>query len=228
MSEWQVLIVEDDEKVASIHRRVVAAHPGFRVVTVARSSEEAHVLVRRGVRIDLLLLDIALPGADGIALLRALRSQVAPEVIAVTAARDPAVVESLLHLGVVDYLVKPFAIERLQEALVRFRERKRMLATPRSELGQKDIDTLYSRPERSLLPKGLQVETLTLIRAALAEAGNVFSSAEEIARRAFVARVTARRYLEYLVSVQQVEMLASTDGPGRPRKLYRHAHLGIR
>lgn len=222
-----MLIVEDDEKVASIHRRIVASHPGFRVVAIASSSEEAHVLVRRGVRIDLVLLDIALPGADGIALLRALRSSVGPEVIAVTAARDPTVVESLLHLGVVDYLVKPFAIERLHEALVRFRERKRTLGSNRSELGQKDIDTLYSRPERSLLPKGLQADTLGLIRAALKEAEGTFSTAEEIAQAAFVARVTARRYLEYLVSVRQVEMLASSDGPGRPRKLYRQAQLGV-
>jgi response regulator of citrate/malate metabolism len=225
MSDWRVLIVEDDETVASIHRRVVSAHPGFQATAVARSSEEALRMIRRGVPIELVLLDISLPGADGTALLRVLRADGGPEVIVVTAARDPAVVQSLMKLGVVDYLVKPFSMERLQEALVRFRERKRLLASARGELGQADIDTLYSRPDTYLLPKGLQPETLELVRAALRDTGEAFASAEEIAARAAVARVTARRYLEYLLTVRQVELTTSCDRPGRPRKLYRRATL---
>jgi response regulator of citrate/malate metabolism len=223
--DWQVLIVEDDEKVASIHRRIVAAHPGFQAVAVAGSSEQAAALLRRGVPVDLVLLDIALPGADGTTLLRAMRTRGGPEVIAVTAARDPAVVEGLLQLGVIDYLIKPFAIERLQEALVRFRERKRTLSKTGGALGQQAIDALWSRPDANLLPKGLQVETLELVRTALTEAGEEYTSAEDIARRASVARVTARRYLEYLLTVCQVEMLPSIDGPGRPRKMYRRAQV---
>jgi response regulator of citrate/malate metabolism len=226
MADWRVLIVEDDEKVASIHRRVVAAHPGFEVVAVASSSEQAHALVRRGVAIDLILLDIGLPGADGTKLLRVLRANGGPDVIAVTAAREQKIVQSLLQLGVVDYLVKPFAIERLQEALLRFRDRMRALGTPDHVLKQSDIDGIYAPRERSLLPKGLQAATLQSVRAVLSDAAEEFSSAEEVAERAAVARVTARRYLEYLITVQQVEMEARSDGPGRPRKMYRLAQLG--
>jgi response regulator of citrate/malate metabolism len=226
MRNWRVLIVEDDEKVASIHRRIVAGHPGFEVVAVASSSEQAHALFRRGVSIDLVLLDIGLPGADGGQLLRVLRAQDGPEVIAVTAARDQNVVQSLLHLGVVDYLVKPFAIERLQEALLRFRDRMQALAGCDGTLAQTQIDALYSRREHALLPKGLQPETLQAVRAALSEAGEEFSSAEEVAARASVARVTARRYLEYLITVRQVDMEPLSDRPGRPRKMYRLGQLG--
>lgn len=220
-----MLIVEDDEKVASIHQRIVAAHPGFRVTAVASTSEQAHALIRRGVPIDLILLDITLPGADGTVLLRTLRASGGPEVIAITAARDPKVVQSLLHMGVLDYLVKPFAIERLQQALLRFRDRMRTLAPSASTLEQGQIDALYSHPERNLLPKGLQVETLAAIRVALEDAGAEFSSAEQLAQRAAVARVTARRYLEYLITVRQAEMELHNDGPGRPRKMYRLAQL---
>jgi two-component system, CitB family, response regulator DctR len=221
MTDWRVLIVEDDEQVASIHRRIVAAHPGFQVTAVASSSEQALTLIRRGVPIDLVLLDIGLPGADGTRLLRVLRSQPGPEVIAVTAARDPKVVQTLLHLGVLDYLVKPFAVERLQEALLRFRDRKRTLGTAKESLGQGDIDTLYGQPERNLLPKGLQPGTLEAIRVALRGAGDQFLSAEQVAQRAAVARVTARRYLEYLATARQVQVEPYSDGPGRPRKMYR-------
>jgi len=224
VTDWQVMIVEDDEKVASIHRRIVDAQPGFSVRAIASSSEEAHAMIRRGARFDLILLDLSLPGADGTSLLRALRSCERPEVIAITAARDPKIVQSLLHLGVLDYLVKPFAVERLQQALLGFRDRMRTL-TPDGQLDQQAIDALYSHLERKLIPKGLRPNTLEAIRMALREANERFSSAEELAQTASVARVTARRYLEYLITAKQVEMHLDYNGPGRPRKMYRLAEF---
>ena len=221
MTDWRVLIVEDDKRVASIHRRIVAAHPGFRVTAIASSSEQALTLIRRGVPIDLILLDIGLPGADGTQLLRVLRAAPGPEVIAITAARDPKVVQALLHLGVLDYLVKPFDVERLQEALLRFRDRMSTLGTTNTALAQGEIDTLYAQRERSLLPKGLQPSTLEAIRVALRAASDQMMSAEQVAQRTEIARVTARRYLEYLVAVRQVQVEPCSNGPGRPRKMYR-------
>jgi two-component system, CitB family, response regulator DctR len=220
MADWQVLIVEDDQKVASIHRRIVNAQPGFQVSAIASSSEEAIAHFRRGVRFDLILLDISLPGADGTTLLRTLRANSSVEVIAITASREPKVVQTLLHFGVLDYLVKPFAVERLQQALLRFRDRMHAL-TPSGDLDQGGIDALYTHIDRKLLPKGLQPETLEAVRLALREAKAEFMSAEDLAQRASIARVTARRYLEYLISAQQVDMQLHHDGPGRPRKMYR-------
>lgn len=220
MADWRVLVVDDDRLAASLHRRIVSSQPGFSVAAVAASGEEAHAVLRRGVPIDLILLDVELPGANGVKLLRALRAHGGPEAIAVTAAREPKVVQDLLRLGVVDYLVKPFAIERLQESLLRFRDRVRTLDR-HGALEQREIDLLYSSPARNLVPKGLKRDTLDAVRRALRGAGERFSSAEDVARDAAVARVTARRYLEYLVSSRQVEVNASHEGPGRPRKLYR-------
>jgi len=220
MADWRVLIVEADQRVAATHRRVVRAQPGFQVAAVVSTSDEAYTLLRRGVPVDLLLLDIGLPKADGVALLRALRHQGGPEAVVVTSAREPRIVQDLLHLGVVDYLVKPFAVERLQEALLRSGDRMRTLGG-RGGLSQWQIDLLYANPRRNLLPKNLQRDTLNAVRLALRSAGDEFSSAEEIAKDAAVARVTARRYLEYLVRSQQAELETSHHGPGRPRKLYR-------
>lgn len=222
MADWRVLIVEDDETVARAHRRVIAAYPGMRVVALANSAEQALAMVRSGLVVDLVLLDVSLPGADGTALLRALRARSSAEVIAVTAARDPAIVRSLLQLGIVDYIVKPFEVERLQQALLRFRDRTRMLATGR--LDQREIDALYAQSPRRLLPKGLQPETLELVRAAVRGAAPAWLSAEEVAAHAAVARVTARRYLEYLTTMNQVECEPEPAGPGRPRKLYQWRH----
>jgi response regulator of citrate/malate metabolism len=219
MSDWQVMIVEDDPTIASLHRRVVAAHPSLSVAGVVPTAEQGIAFLRRGLRVDLILLDVSLPGADGTTLLRALRARGGPEVIAITAARDPKVVQTLLQLGIVDYLVKPFEIERLQEALLRFRDRMRTLAAGGLEQGE--IDSLCARVPRRMLPKGLQHDTLETIRGALRGASPEPVSAEELAARTAVARVTARRYLEYLVTVDQVESEAECGGRGRPRKLYR-------
>lgn len=218
-ADWRVLIVEDDAKVASIHRRLVDATRGFTVTAVARSSEEGLRFLFRSGDIHLILLDITLPGANGVTFLRTLRRADGPEVIAVTASREPTVVREILQLGVVDYLVKPFAVDRLQQALGRARDRILTLGTVGGGLRQAQIDalTLHSAPDT--LPKGLNFETLRLVRAALDEGD--FLAAIEIAERASVARVTARRYLEYLVTQGESELQYSVEGAGRPRKLYR-------
>lgn len=213
------MIVEDDAKVASVHRRLVDATTGFSVQAVARSSEEGLRILGKGTRIQLVLLDITLPGADGVSFLRALRRAGGPEVIAVTAAREPSVVREMLQLGVVDYLVKPFAVDRLQQALMRAHERMAMLGIGRGALRQGQIDALHLHSAPGSLPKGLDYETLRAVHSALDE--RQFLGAVEIAERASVARVTARRYLEYLVEHGESETCLSVGGAGRPRKLYR-------
>lgn len=218
MADVNVLVVEDDEVIARVYRRVIDETPGFRVTSVAPTAEHAIRTLRQGVPVELVLLDIGLPGADGVTLLRAIRQSHGPEVIAVTAMREKAVVRSLLHLGVLDYLIKPFTFERLQHALARYRNRAHALA--RESVSQTDLDAFYSAADRFLLPRGLSHETLQAVRTAIREAPGP-ASANEVAKRAFVARVTARRYLEYLTTLRQVDCISEVDGPGRPRKTYR-------
>jgi two-component system, CitB family, response regulator DctR len=218
MSEFRVLVVEDDELVAKVYRRVLDETPGFRVVSVAPTAEYALRVLRQGVSVDLMLLDIGLPGADGTSLLRAIRRDEGPEVIAVTAMRDKAVVKTLLHMGVVDYLIKPFTFERLQHALMRFRSRDRALSS--ESVNQNELDTFYGAADKLLLPRGLSHETLNSVRKAMMDLDEP-ASANQVAKQAFVARVTARRYLEYLATLRQVQCITEVDGPGRPRKTYR-------
>ena len=151
MAEWGTLIVEDAPAVAEVHRRLVASTPGFAVSGIARTADEARRLAAQH-RPHLILLDLGLPGGDGIGLLRALRGAREPvEVIAATAARGADVVRDCVHLGVVDYLVKPFAPERLRQALGLFAHR--MQALHEGELVQAEVDRLCAsgrRPARAL------------------------------------------------------------------------------
>jgi response regulator of citrate/malate metabolism len=219
MAAWRTVIVEDSPAVAEVHRRLVASVPGFTIVGIAPSAAQARRLVATQ-RPHLLVLDLALPDGDGLDLLRTLRATREPvEVIAVTAARGAQVVRDCVHLGVVDYLVKPFAPERLRQALGLFAHRMRALHD--GELAQGEVDRLCAsgrRPARAL-PRDLAPETLAVVRGELAAAAGPLSSAQ-VAERAGVARVTARRYLEYLAASGEVRSDSAADGPGRPIKTY--------
>ena len=220
MVDWRVVIVEDDETVARIHCRYVAGHPGFSVAAVARSGAQARQLVEN-LRPSLVLLDLGLPGVDGISLLRELRRCGDPvEVIVITAHASPKVVRTAVQLGVVDYLVKPFWSARLAEALEAFTTRMGALAG--GPLTQAAVDQVRRgcadevRSPTSLIKS----QRLQEVQSALA-AGRESLSADQVARSTGMSRVTARRYLEHLVSLGQCTVDLLVDGPGRPRKAYR-------
>ena len=218
MAEWRTLIVEDAPAVADVHRRLVARVPGFVIVGGAATAAEARRQVAL-TRPHLMLLDLGLPDGSGLELLHALRLARDPvEVIAVTAARDAATVRESVHLGVVDYLVKPFAPERLRQALGLFAHR--MHALREGYLAQAEVDRLCASGRRAAraLPRDLAQETLAEVRESLDGAGAL--SAAQVASLAGVSRVTARRYLEYLAAAGEVTIHSVADGPGRPVKSY--------
>lgn len=215
-----MLIVEDDPVVASLHCRFLERVPGFRAVGVAATAAQAHDMLA-AMHPDLLLLDIGLPGDDGIALLRHLRARgVAVEVIAVTAATATKTVRASVQLGTVDYLVKPFDEDRLRKSLGLFQRRMAMLA--RAQLVQDEVDRICSDGPNALrwLPRDLSGQRLAAVRDCLARSGDP-TTADSVAAEIGVARVTARRYLEYLATIGQAEIALLIDGPGRPRKAYR-------
>jgi response regulator of citrate/malate metabolism len=219
MGDWRVLVVEDDRVVARLHCRFIARVPGFCAVGVAATAAQAQEMVRT-LHPDLLLLDIGLPGENGIALLRRLRAAGAPvEVIAVTAATATETVRATVHLGTVDYLVKPFDQDRLRKSLGLFQRRMGRLAG--AQLAQDEVDRICSDGPNVFrwLPRDLSGTRLDEIRAILSRTEQA-ATADAVAAQAGVARVTARRYLEYLVTIGQATVQPVVGGPGRPRKTY--------
>jgi two-component system, LytTR family, response regulator AlgR len=130
MDRLRVLIV-DDEPLARMRLRSLLAdcvRPAATVVDEAGSAAEAlHALARQPV--DAVLLDIHMPGMDGISLARKLREQQpAPAVVLVTAHAEHAL--QAFEVDAVDYLTKPVRRARLQEALGRVEHRLGRVSMP--------------------------------------------------------------------------------------------------
>ncbi len=111
----RVLLV-DDEPLARLRLRTLLQDcPGARVEGEAANASQAVELLRRQ-QFDVALLDVHMPGADGLALARGWQNLPgAPAVVFVTAHAEHAV--QAFEIEAVDYLTKPVRLERLQAAL---------------------------------------------------------------------------------------------------------------
>ncbi|GAA4328751.1 LytTR family DNA-binding domain-containing protein [Variovorax defluvii] len=117
MNLLRTLIVDDEMLARSRLRTLLADCRAPRAEVVAEAANGAEALAQlHASDFDLVLLDIHMPGVDGIALARGLRERVAaPAVVFVTAHPTHAV--TAFELDAVDYLTKPVRAERLQQAL---------------------------------------------------------------------------------------------------------------
>lgn len=219
----RVVVVEDDFMAARVNRAYVDRVDGFTVVGEAHTGTAALRAVEE-LRPDLVLLDIYLPDISGLDVLRRLRArQQAPvDVLAVTAARNVESVREAMQGGVVHYLIKPFTFAALRDRLERYAQALRTLDRS-GEPGQEDIDHAFGAlhaPGMHPLPKGLSRTSCALVADTLRDAEEDLSAAE-VANRIGMSRVSARRYLEYLVAVDQAELRPQYGRSGRPEHRYR-------
>lgn len=112
------ILLVDDEALARARLRTLLADcatPGADVLAEAANATQAMASLQQGV-FDLVLLDIHMPGVDGVALAGSIASlPLAPAVVFVTAHAEHAV--QAFELSAIDYLTKPVRLERLQQAL---------------------------------------------------------------------------------------------------------------
>ncbi|HYI47838.1 MAG TPA: LytTR family DNA-binding domain-containing protein [Allosphingosinicella sp.] len=120
MSGLRVMVVDDEPLAVERLQLLLARFEGIAVVGTANDGAAA-LRIAEAVAPDLVLLDIAMPGMDGIDVARALsRSAVDPVVIFVTAFDNFAV--AAFDVAAIDYLMKPVQPDRLERALERVRE----------------------------------------------------------------------------------------------------------
>ncbi len=186
-----VLVVDDDVRVARINAAYVAKVPGFRVVATAHSTAGALAALDER-PVDLILLDHHLPDENGLAAVRKLRARGHQcDVIMVTAARDVTTVRAAMRHGALQYLVKPFSFAGLRGKLEAYATLRRTLEGG-GEAEQAEVDRIFGvlaagsvAPD---LPKGHSPTTAELVRQVLLAADGPLSAQRSPSGPASAAR----------------------------------------
>ena len=224
----EVLIVEDDLRIAEIQKRFLDLIDGFQPVGIAASYVEAKTLIEV-LQPDLILLDVYFPDMNGLELLKETKFQTKHiDCIMITAAKEIDMVQSAIRLGVFDYIIKPVIFERFKQTLQRYQEyytKLLKLSKENSPVSQQEVDKLLWKEidsitdERAYLPKGIDPLTLEKVIEVLGKVKTGLT-AESVAKEVGVSRTTARRYLEHLVSIGKIEADLSYGTVGRPERIY--------
>ena len=220
---YKILIVEDDPMVAMINEQYIKKNKNFELVGKCSNGVAALEFLEHN-EVDLLVLDVYMPQMDGFETLRRVRNkQITVDAIMVTAANDRNSLEEALHLGVVDYLVKPFTFDRFQMALEKYISQNSALKDVET-LNQKNIDHIIDNARKKsddLHPKGIQEKTTELILEYLKENSGRSFTGDEIAEKVGLTGVTVRRYMNYLAESGRVIGEMNYETGGRPCMKYR-------
>ena len=175
----RILVVEDEQKVANALREGLE---GERYdVVVERTGESAFFRVTTE-PFDLMLLDLGLPGRDGLQILKTLREKGVRTPVLVLTARD-TLQDRVAGLdgGADDYLVKPFAFTELLARIRALLRRGRAAESPRLAVGDLTMDLITRKVMRGGHPVELTVREFELLEYLMRYEGQVVSR-ETLAR----------------------------------------------
>ena len=180
MAGKRVLVVDDDQKTVELVK-LYLNRDGYRVLT-AYDGVEALRLAREG-HPDLIVLDLMLPGIDGLHICQALRAESDVPIIMLTARTTEQDRLTGLNLGADDYMTKPFSPKelaaRVRAVLRRFPEER----GPR-EIKYGELIMNFTKHEASLAGRPLNLTTVEfkLLGVLVKEPGRVFSRVQLVER----------------------------------------------
>jgi two-component system, CitB family, response regulator len=225
MSDIEVLIIEDDHRIARINQKFTENVPGYVVIGVASSISEGKELLEI-IEPDLVLLDIFFPEESGLSLLWHIRENYKEtDVMMITAAKEIEAVQEALRGGAIDYIIKPVIFDRFKQTLEKFKKTRGQI-NHQKVVSQEDVDHLFTRQgtraevSTQVVPKGIDPLTLSKLTEVLVKHTPQGMTAEEVGSEMGCSRTTARRYLEYMVSLGKVDADLSYGTVGRPERRY--------
>lgn len=213
-----ILIVDDDD----LLRRSLAFNlekAGYRASTAA-SSEDAILLARRDPP-DLILLDIGLPGMDGLEALRFFQDRMGTPVILVTARRRELDQVLGLEMGADDYVVKPFDLDVLLARIKAVLRRSQRSAAPETEVQPLTVGDLAIDPAAHTVtvggrPVDLSPREFQLLHTLALQAGQVIS-ADDLLDRVWGAEYEGEPQVVY-VHIRWLREKLEED-PNQPRRI---------
>lgn len=222
----RVLIVDDEPKIVRLARDYFE-HSGFEVLDVDNGQDAL-----RGARADrpnVIVLDLGLPGMDGLDVIRALRQTSNVPIIILTARGDEADRVAGLELGADDYVVKPFSPKELV-ARVRAVLRRAELVP-----GAGGVETLRvldvaldipkMRAEKGGVPIDLTAAEFTLLETMMRQPGRIFTRAQLLESLHGVAFESYERAID--THIKNLRRKLEAD-PRQPRYLLTVYGVGYR
>lgn len=205
----QILVVEDEPKVRNALCDGLEAE-GY-IVTQAQSGEEGffHASARA---FDLIILDVMLPGTDGIEIVRTLRKQGAKTPVLLLTAKD-AIEDRVLGLdaGADDYLVKPFAFAELNARIRALLRRNKVEPERKLKIGSLEVDPVRRVVTREGRRIDLTAREFDLLEYLVRNQGHIVSR-EMLARDVWkeTSRVTP---LDNVIDVHIARLRRKVDDP---------------
>ncbi len=222
----RVLLVEDDPNIVDLIRSNLAVR-GFDTL-VSTDGVRALQLLESG-RPDVVLLDLMLPGVDGMELCQRMRERSSVGIIVVSARRGERDKVSALNVGADDYMTKPFSIEELLARITATLRRSRPVSSPEPALttmrvGGIEIDLAGQRVTRDGEDIHLTTTEFALLRELAVDRGKLLSHADLLRRVWGVGYQTETEYVRVYIR----RLRAKLEVEGAPRLIITQPRAGYR
>lgn len=226
MEPIKVLIIEDDSSVSKIHVKFLNRIKNFSLVGVANSISDGKYMLET-FQPHLILLDLFFPEGNGMDLLYELRTKHSLiDVILITAAKDLDNLNRALKGGVFDYIIKPVFLERFQESLANYTAYYTKTRNTQN-VDQQFVDSIMKNKTDTALeiniknvPKGIDPITLKEVISIFETCPQGGMTALEAGKKIGLARTSARKYCEYLLSIGKLQIKLEYGTIGRPERKY--------
>lgn len=218
-----VLVVEDEPKVASAIRQGLEGE-GY-TVDVVSTGEDAFFRINTET-FGVVLMDLSLPGRDGLEIIRALRQRDADTRVLIVTARD-GLNDRIAGLdsGADDYLVKPFAFGELVARIRALERRGRSSQGPHLRLGPLQMNVWTRKVTRGERSIDLTAREFTLLEYLLRAAGHVVSR-DALARDVWDERERTPT-LDNVIDAHIARLRKKVDEEGVPRLIHTVRGIGF-
>ncbi len=194
-SKIHILIIDDDEKIRDLLKQYLKNNNFFVSTAINASDAEEKLKI---IKFDLAIIDIMMPGKDGLQLTKEIREKIDLPIILLTAKGEPEDRVKGLELGAEDYLPKPFEpkelLLRIKNVIKRIKKNKHVITSIKIGKAHVNIKKMEIQKEKKIIK--INASEKILLENMISSAGKIFSR-EEISK---ITNLTQERSIDVLVT----------------------------